>query len=488
MSDKNLYLNNKNAKEEGFKHNIVTDYPRVSLNKNEIISPNDKRGGFVIPYPNNSSENNLFYSANKVQYNYMHTKIYIYQLIHYNIQDITTDNDNIIGELIIEHKSLSHPEKIYTCYLLKTKPMLLKDENEIDKILSMPDKEVDNLDVNLNAVIPKQENCIIYEDKGNKVFVFTTPILVNTASKEKIVNNFSFTTDLFDISPKKEGFSTQTKSLIIEGLENDNETVVISGGSISTRDAEDITIDCEPIGESVERELSYSIPIHDKLDSHLQKSDYLKLVVHFWLIMFGCLVSYIIVPLFYKNVVIDTISLHFKDEGDQLKRFNYIRSADIWITIAFFIVIGSFGAASAEENIDFSYIALFIVMFYVVSFGLIQIKKTQPDFMTTKSQSFKTENEYNSKPGENIDAVDMDSIGDIFFGIGKFMFENLPKIIGTLFMVVFILSILSLINVISDTQFGNYFAMSVVPILVIVNSISALQKNNELKREEPNRT
>jgi hypothetical protein len=485
MSDKNLYLNNKNAKEEGFKHNIVTDYPRVSLNKNEIISPNDKRGGFVIPYPNNSSENNLFYSANKVQYNYMHTKIYIYQLIHYNIQDITTDNDNIIGELIIEHKSLSHPEKIYTCYLLKTKPMLLKDENEIDKILSMPDKEVDNLDVNLNAVIPKQENCIIYEDKGNKVFVFTTPILVNTASKEKIVNNFSFTTDLFDISPKKEGFSTQTKSLIIEGLENDNKTVVISGGSISTRDAEDITIDCEPIGESVERELSYSIPIHDKLDSHLQKSDYLKLVVNFWLIMFVCLVSYIIVPLFYKNVVIDTISLLFTGQPE---RFNYIRSADIWITIAFIIVIGSlFGAAGAEENIDLSYIALFIVMFYIASFGLIQIKKTQPDFMTTKFQSFKRENEYNSEIGENIPAVDMDSIGDIFFGIGKFMFSNLSEIIGTLFMVVSILFILSLFNVISDTQFGNYFAMSVVPILVIVNSIFALQHNNKLKRTEANR-
>lgn len=477
MTDRNLHLNNKNAKEEGFKQNIVTDYPRVSLNKNEITIPNDKRGGFMIPYPNPSSESNLFYREDGVESNYMHTKIYIHRLIHYNIQGITTDNTNIIGELIIEHHTLSRPEKIFTCYLLKTKPMLLKDENEIDKILSMSDKEADNLDVDLNAVLPKQENCIIYEDKGNKVFVFTTPILINTASKDKIVNNFSFTSDLFAISPKQEGFSIRNKYLLIEGMESNNDTVVVSGNNISKRDAEEIYIDCSPTGVSEEEQNTYNIPINSKMASEAQESDYMKTTVNYGIFMLTALMSYIIVPLFYKNVVVDTSTILFNI--DTVKRFDRIRSSDVLIGIAFLIIISYlFGTGTADSDMYSTTLAMFVAVFYILSVALIQLKKTQTDFMTTEYNGGNIPSDYESNEGKNISAFKLDDIGDTLMLVLKFMFfksENISAFIASMIVLVVILGIMTLTGGISGTQYGTIIGASTLPILAIVNTIMLLK-------------
>ena len=483
MSDRNLHLNNKNAKEEGFKQNIVTDYPRVSLNKNEITIPDDKRGGFTIQYPNNSSESNLFYTSNGVRTDYKHKKIYIHQLIHYNIQGITTtDNNNIVGELIIEHDSLTRPEKIYTCYLLKTKPMLLKDENEIDKILSMPDKEADNLDVDLNAIIPQQENCIIYEDKGNKVFVFTSPILINTASKEKIVNNFSFTTDLFDISPKKEGFVSRASSLL-EGMSNDD-TVVIARNNISKRDDEEIYIDCNPTGVSEEEVNMYNVPINSKMASQSQESDYMKTTVNYGLFMLTALVSYIIVPLFYKNVVIDISTVEFKT--DIIKRFDRIRSADVLIGIAFLIIISAlFGAGASENDMYSTTVAMFMSVFYILSVALIQLKKTQTVFMTTEYKNENKTSDYTTTEGKNIPAFNIDDIGDTLFSVLKFAFlrkDNLGAFFGSMFVLSIIFGIMSLFGVITGTQFGTIIGSSAVPILVLVNTVFAIKAKEDASK------
>lgn len=483
MSDRNLHLNNKKAKEEGFKQKIVTDYPRVSLNKNEITIPNDKRGGFTIQYPSKSSESNLFYTSNGVRTDYKHKKIYIHQLIHYNIQGITTtDNNNIVGELIIEHDSLTLPGKIYTCYLLKTKPMLLKDENEIDKILSMPDKEADNLDVDLNTIIPHQENCIIYEDKGNKVFVFTTPILINTASKDKIVNNFSFTTDLFDISPKKEGFVSRASSLL-EGMSNDD-TVVIAQNNISKRDDEEIYIDCNPTGVSEDEVNMYNVPINSKMASQSQESDYMKTTVNYGLFMLTALVSYIIVPLFYKNVVIDISTVEFNT--DIVKRFDRIRSADVLIGIAFIIIISSlFGAGSSENDMYSTTVAMFMSVFYILSVALIQLKKTQTVFMTTEYKNENKTSDYTTTEGKNIPAFNIDDIGKTLLSVFEFAFlrkNNLGAFFGSMFVLSIIFGIMSLFGVITGTQFGTIIGSSAVPILVLVNTVFAIKAKEDASK------
>lgn len=471
MSDTSrLYLNRNKV----FNHQIVTDYPRVTLNKNEITMPTDKRGGFSIPYPNTSSDNNFYYTAGETQMNYMHTQLYINQLVHYNIENLTSNNSNMVGELIIEHHTLSNSTKLYSCYLLETKSILLTDENEIDKMLSMPDKQSDNLDIDMNMIIPKQDSCIVYKNGNDYICVFTTPIIINTASKDKIMNNFSTTTTLFNISP------TPGNDIIPK-----KQYVVIPGSNISKRDAEEIYIDCNPTGVSEEEINTYSVPINSKMASQSQESDYMKTTVNYGLFMLTALISYIIVPLFYKNVVIDTSTIKFNT--DIVKRFTRIRSADIWIGIGFIIIISSlFGAGTAESDMYSTSVAMFISVFYILSVALVQIKKTQSVFMTTEYEGKKITSDYESTEGNNISAFNLDDIGETAMLVFKFIFfrsENISAFIATMIIMAIILGIMTGIDVISGSQFGTIMGSSAVPLLVIINTIMLLKVKEDAAKK-----
>ena len=464
MSDSSRLYPNKNKE---FNNHIVIDYPRVTLNKNEVTMPTDKRGGFTVPYPNSSAENNFYYTEKVTQLNFMHKQMYINQTIHYNIDSITSNNDSIVGELIIEHHTLTSTNKLYSCYLLETKSILLTDENEVDKILSMTDKQSDNLDVDMNMIIPKQDGCIIYKSKGNYVCVFTTPIIINTASKERIVNSFASTTTLFDISP------------------NDGKYIVVPGSNISKRDAEEIYIDCNPTGVSEEEVNTYSVPINSKMASDAQESDYMKTTVNYGLFLLTGLISYIIVPLFYKNVVIDPSTIAFN--MDTVKRFTRIRSADIWIGIGFIILISAlFGAGSTSSDMYSTTIAMFISVFYILSVALIQLQKTQTVFMTTEYKNTKITSVYDSNEGKNISAFNLDDIGDTLLLMMKFVFlrsENISAFIATMVTLAIILGILLGVGGITGSQFGTIFGSAVVPLLVIINTIMLLKVKEDASKK-----
>jgi len=450
-------------KNKDFDKHIVIDYPRATLNKNEVDIPTDIPGSFTVPYPNNTSENNFFYTDKGTTENYSHSKIYINKLIHYNIDGVTTNNDNIVGELIIEHKTFTNTEKLYTCYLLETKPLLLTDENDIDKMLKMKEKQADNLDIDFNTVIPNQEGCIAYESKGNKVCVFITPIQINTASKETINDKLAKITDLFKISP------------------DDSSTYkVIPGNNISKRDAEEIYIDCNPTGVSEDEVNTYNVPINSKMASQSQESDYMKTTVNFGLFILTALVSYVLVPMFYKNTVIDTTNLVFKLATDAPKRFKRIRSADILIALAFVITISSIAGAG---NGMYSYtIAMFISIFYIVSFALIQLKKTQTDFLTTKYKNNKVSNDYDDEYGKVIDPFDLDDIWVTIMDIIKFVFKSkhIAFLAAIMTVIATILGILVATGGIEGSTFGTAMYSSVGPLFVIINSIMVFKHNQDL--------
>lgn len=464
MSDLSRLYPNKN---KVFDKSIIIDYPRVTLNKNEITIPNDKRGGFTVPYPNTSSENNFFYTDNGTQSNYMHTQMYINRTIHHNIESITSNNENIVGELIIEHHTLTNTNKLYSCYLLETKPILLTEENEIDKILSMSDKQSDNLDVDMNAIIPKQDGCIIYKNKGNYICVFTTPIIINSASKDRIVNNFANVTNLFDISP------------------TDGDYKVISGNNISKRDSEEIYIDCNPTGVSEEETNTYSVPINSKMSTQAQESDYMKTTVNYGLFMLTALISYIIVPLLYKNVVIDTSTLSFN--LDTVKRFTRIRSADIWIGIGFVMIVSSlFGAGAANSDMYSTTIAMFISVFYILSVALIQLKKTNSLFMTTEVKGTTITTDYGSLEGKDISAFNLDDMGDTILLVLKFVFlrsENISALIATMIILAIVLGIMIGVGSISGSQFGSILGSAALPLLVIINTIMLLKVTEDASKK-----
>jgi hypothetical protein len=456
-----------------FNHHIVIDYQRVTLNKNEVSVPNDGRGGFMISYPNTSSENNFFYTNQGTQYNYMHTKMHVYKLIHFNIEGVTTNNDNIVGELIIEHTTSSGQNKLYTCYLLETKSLQITDENEIDRMLAINDRQEPTIEVELNSIIPKQESCIVYnDDNGSKVCVFTTPIQINTASKDNIANNFGNVTTMFNNYPHEAARKAQ------EEAEDEKEKpyIVIPGNNISKRDAEEIYIDCSPTGASEEEQNTYNIPINSKMASESQESDMMKTTVNYGLFVLAMLVSYITVPLLYKNLIIDGSAIAFTT--DEKLRFTRIRAADILIGLVMFITISSLvSTGGATDDYQLISVGIFLFVFSILSYGLIQLKKTDLTFMTTKVEGAVVESDQTSSIAESIEAFPFDDLWPtISVVIGIFLSsDSLSAYFAVIIMGIITLSILYLFGSLPLVAYGNLTGIF-AGIFVVISIVIALKK------------
>ena len=471
MSDSKSILDpNKN---KAFDDKLVIDYPRVTLNKNEATSPSDNRGGFSISYPNTSSENNVFYTSNKlldkttISSKFMHTSMSIYKTLHYNIKGITTTNDNIVGELIIEHtESDRSSQKLYSCYLLETSSLVIADENVIDKIISITDRQSPTIDADLNAILPKQDSGIVYIDgkTGNYICVFTTPIQINTASKDKIVNNYGNVTNLFEISPRNGKY------------------LIIPENNIAKRDAEEIYIDCSPTGASEEEQNTYNIPINSKMATETQESDFMKTTVNYGIFVLTMLVSYITVPLLYKNLVIDGSSI--ANPTDDIARFTRIRAADILLGISMFALTAILISSGAADD-DYKLMSggIFTFVFSILSYGLIQIKKMDLTFMTTTVKGTDVKNDQKSEAAGNIEALPFDDLWPTINVVLATMIssDSLSAYFAVSLMSIIILSILYLFGSFDLVSYGNFTGIS-AGIFVLVSIIIGIKKKFEAQK------
>jgi hypothetical protein len=219
--------------------------------------------------------------------------------------------------------------------------------------------------------------------------------------------------------------------------------------------------------------------------SQAQESDYMKTTVNYGIFLLTALISYIIVPLFYKNVVIDMSTIAFNI--DVVKRFTRIRSADICIGIGFVIIISSlFGAGTASSDMYSSTIGLFITVFYILSVALIQLQKTQTQFMTSEYKGNKITSMYDTDEGKNISAFNIDDIGETLLLMLKFVFlrsENISAFIATMMILAVILGIMIGVGSINGSQFGTIFGSSVVPLLVIINTIMLLKVKEDASKK-----
>lgn len=451
----NFYPN----KNKDFDHHIVIDYQRVTLNKNEVSMPDDGRGGFMILYPNTSSENNFFYTDKGTQYNYMHTKIHVYKTIHFNIDGITTNNENIVGELIIEHTTSSNQNKLYTCYLLESKTLQITDENEIDKMLAIKDRQEPTIEVELNKIIPKQESCIAYNNNSDTVCVFTTPIQINTASKDIIIDKFGNVTTMFNNYPSQ-----------------GNSYIVIPSNNISKRDAEEIYIDCSPTGASEEEQNTYNIPINSKMAAESQESDIMKTTVNYGIFVLAMLVSYITVPLLYKNLIIDGSAIAFPN--NEKERFTRIRAADILIGLVMFLLISSLvSTGSATDDYKLISVGIFTFVFSILSYGLIQLKKTDTTFMTTKVEGQPIISDPASENAEKIDAIPFDELWPTFsVVVGIFLSaDSFAAYFAVIVMGILTLSILYMFGSIDLVSYGNLSGIF-AGIFVVISIVIGLKK------------
>jgi len=228
-----------------YENRVVYNYPKISINKNEITATPTK---LEMTFFNGSTDPNIIYTLKGANTVYNHSKAYFYKLIHDNIGQVTngSDAENKYGELIIEHKPPGSTNKTFVCLLLE-----YTDTDQITDIDTMinfktTNKPVIYAEVDLNSIIPKQDSCVVYDSTINNikstVFVFTTPIKINRTSKTRIL---------------------QCKDVAnVPIVKYNSGYIVLPAKNISLPDPDQIYINCNPTGESADKIDTYNIPIN----------------------------------------------------------------------------------------------------------------------------------------------------------------------------------------------------------------------------------
>ena len=349
---------------------IVYDYSRTTLNKSEIRSAGQKY--FSIPFIRNKVDPDLVYTMDGENNKYKTREIYIFGLIHNNITNITTTDPTIIGELVIKSiDNNNNPQ--YSCYLLKA-PASGADgvSTDLDTILYLLDEKSQlTADVTLNSTIVTQNSCIVYDDGPNKVMVFTTPISIS-----------SYVSDIIQGQSSTTGYDTVTSLFNM----NASSYRVIPGKRITIKGDEDIYIDCNPVGVDVtddtQASYQYTIPINSYLMKEKQEMDYMKQIVNFCLVLLLLVFIYFSVPAFYKSVIIDKLIDMGKCNSGGDKCFTRIRTIDFFMSIFLIVLAVIFiSVGQTAGSTTFTFLGIFTVFFYALSFAVVQFNKQNEKFM-----------------------------------------------------------------------------------------------------------
>jgi hypothetical protein len=331
---------------------------------------------------------------------YIPTKMYIHGLLHNNITGLTSGtgkDEDIIGELVIEHKKNNNDDKLFLCILLKrTKTTIGGTPTNIENIITMKksdssknairdgtatNKAIDSIVLDLNKDIPSNQKCVKYNDSTNEnniVIVLTEPILLGTADGSKTISELEPTTDLFSIHPRN-NYETDTNQL------GKNKAIGADdvSGAFGKHGSDDIYIDCQPTGpglEEIKEMQTYNIPIGSALSQDMQKLDFMKTSVNFFLFCLGLILLYMGVPMLYKMAVIDKTIENVEGNAERLKT---IRSADVLIVIAFavYILASFYYGFKGDGDISMITNGLFGFVILGISISLIMIKKLDSEYM-----------------------------------------------------------------------------------------------------------
>jgi len=403
---------------------IVYNYFSTQINRSDIqTNPNESGDDtyIMMPFPNTTASYNLVYTGGDRQKNFGSTNLYIYGLLHKNISGITTNNSNIIGELVLEHVSAN--ATAYSCFFITQSSNSNPRTNDIDNIyFLLNDPNSVSANVVLNNLIPTQENCIIYKsnsDPRKPVFLFTTPIQVNASTAAEI-KNYVRKTDLFNVDAPAQ-------------------YTIIPKASIVKQEDDEIYIDCNPTGASDEEIQTYNVPINSEYSDEKNKMDFMKTTVNFFTFIVGLTFCYFAVPQLYKVIIVDkTILFHEKYATSVPNIWVRIRSADLWISIATGIVFLML-LIIGFQNSNYTYIttALFICVFYGLSFSILQNSKMDKEYMTLRTPTMTRFKPYEIPPadGEPIkyfkakDLLNLAVQSIMFFGK-----ECIPSYIGAAIM------------------------------------------------------
>ena len=350
-------------KHVNYENRVVYNYPKTSINKNEITATPTK---LEMTFFNGSTDPNIIYTLHGANTVYNHSKAYFYKLFHDNIGEVTNGSDAATkyGELIIEHKPPGSTNKTFVCFLLE-----YTDSDQITDIDTMINfKTTANslyAGVELNSVIPNQDSCVVYDSTisniKSTVFVFSTPIKINAASKKRIMQ----CTDVADVPIVK--YHT--------------DYIVLPAKNISLPDPDQIYINCNPTGESADKIDTYNLPINSVSGSEQDAKSAMQTMTMFaiFVIMSVGLVAF--VPGIYKFTVLQrALTLTRSKTEDFLE---YMRALDgaliaVFGIISFSLIISGF---STENAVALSFGFSFLYMI-IASMWILYIKRHDREYMT----------------------------------------------------------------------------------------------------------
>jgi hypothetical protein len=347
-----------------YDNRVVYNYPKISINKNEITATPTK---LEMTFFNGSTDPNIIYTLRGANTVYNHSKAYFYKLFHDNIGQVTNGSDaaNKYGELIIEHKPPGSTNKTFVCFLLE-----YTDSDQITDIDAMINfKTASKLSlyagVELNSVIPKQESCVVYDSTiGNvksTVFVFSTPIKINAASKKRILQ----CNDLANIPI----------------LKYNSGYIVLPARNISLPDPDQIYINCNPTGESADKIDTYNLPINSVSGSEQDAKSAMQTMTMFAIFVIVSVGLVAFVPGIYKFTVLQrALTLTRSKTEDFLE---YMRALDgaliaVFGIISFSLIISGF---STENAVALSFGFSFLYMI-IASMWILYIKRHDREYMT----------------------------------------------------------------------------------------------------------
>jgi hypothetical protein len=220
-------------------------------------------------------------------------------------------------------------------------------------------------DVDLNSVIPKQDSCVVYDSTisnvKSTVFVFTTPIKINAASKKRIM---------------------QCKDVAnLPIVKYNSGYTVLPARNISLPDPDQIYINCNPTGESADKIDTYNLPINSVSGSEQDAKSAMQTMTMFAIFVIVSVGLVAFVPGIYKFTVLQrALTLTRSNTEDFLE---YMRALDgaliaVFGLISFSLIISGF---SSENAVALSFGFSFLYMI-IASMWILYIKRHDREYMT----------------------------------------------------------------------------------------------------------
>uniref|UniRef100_A0A6C0D2P7 Uncharacterized protein n=1 Tax=viral metagenome TaxID=1070528 RepID=A0A6C0D2P7_9ZZZZ len=380
-----------NAKPD-FNQQIVYDFKDTKV---KVTSSKSTFFSTSLPDSGNAS---VIYT-NGANVTYTTSNLYVYRLLHNNISGLTDGTSTMVGELVIELKPSTGSKKAYMCFLLENTPSGISEtKTSIDELLD-PANVGKTINVNVSSFISSMDTCIQYSESksSNTVFVFLQPIFI-TDNTYKVITTSGDTKSGYDSTTTLFNTGAPTKYSQIPG-----QNVKMSG-------QDEIMIECHPTDsfqtltsyiegyDSIGNTMINMVPSTSKDAEKTQIADFSIASATACTILLSIIVCYNLVPTIYKFFVVDKVFSFFSNGNsiDNDGALTRIRSADGVICIYFLLLIVLLYSLTAYQTM-FIYFGFLVFAFFVMSYALLYIKKTDTEFM--KGLVYKSEDTY-SKTGD----------------------------------------------------------------------------------------